>query len=556
MRAMATAGPALERDNAAGYNCAFLTVSDPRAFDEALYLLSCGSGVGFSVEHQYISRLPVVPRRLSRGPTVRVRDSKCGWAESLRFVVTSLYQGEIPQWDLSGIRPRGARLVTFGGRASGPGPLDETLRFTVETLTAAAGRRLYDIECHDIMCKIAACIVSGGVRRSAQISLSDLHSERMRDAKTGDWWKTHPHRALANNSAVFEGTPSREAFDAEWAAMIKSYAGERGIFNRQAARDLAPARRDASRIVGTNPCAEISLRDMQMCNLSEAIVRPEDTEESLRRKISQATMLGTVQSTLVDFRYLRPEWRENCAEERLLGVSLTGVMDHPVLGRGSSGQVLQNLRDEAVRTNREWAGRLGIPQSASVTCVKPSGTVSQLVDCASGLHPRYARHYIRRTRGADTDPLSQLMIDQHVPHELDQRTSRDWVFEFPMAAPESAVTAGEMTCIEQLELWKKFQSHWCEHKPSMTAYYRPSEIDAVADWVYENFSIISGVSFLPYDDHIYVQAPYEPIDQDTYDRRVSEMPAIDWSRLSEYEHEDQTTTSQELACVGGACEIV
>lgn len=561
MRALMTAGPALERDHAAGYNCCYMPIEDQRAFDEALYLLSCGCGVGFSVEREYVKKLPEVAEEMRDSDTVIVvRDSKIGWAEALRQLVSLLYSGHIPKWDTSKVRPKGERLKTFGGRASGPEPLEELFRFTVALFKESAGRQLETIECHDLMCKIASCIVVGGVRRSAMISLSSASDDRLRVAKSGAWWERHDHRRLSNNSAVYERTPDVRFFMKEWLALYDSKSGERGLFNREAAVMLSPKRRDTDgHKFGTNPCAEIVLRPYQMCNLSEVVVRAEDTEDDISRKVQMAAMLGTAQATLVDFRYLRKRWHNNCAEERLLGVSLTGILDHASMGDpGRWGWLdkLDSFKAIAVETNKSCAKKIGIPQAAAVTCVKPSGTVSQLVDSASGIHPRYSKYYIRRVGGSDTDPLVKLLIDQKVPHERKIGTPSDVLFKFPMKAPKNAVTADLHLGIRQLELWKHYQERWCEHKPSMTAYYRDQDFMEMGAWVHKHFSSMSGVSFLPYDDHVYQQAPYEPIDEETYEKLSAEMPEIDWTKLSEYEDDDNTVSSQELACVGGACEVL
>lgn len=571
MRSLMTAGPALERDNVAGYNCSYLPIDSPRSFDEMMYVLMCGTGVGFSVENKYVDKLPIVSEEFHETDTIiQVSDSKIGWAKAYRELLSLLYAGQIPKWSTERIRPAGARLRTFGGRASGPEPLEDLFRFTVEVFTNAAGRRLRALEVHDLCCKIADIVVVGGVRRSALISLSDLNDSDMRNSKFGAWWEANGQRRLANNSAVYRSTPSMSSFLSEWRMLFESKSGERGIFNREACvKQVAKSgRREPSNDWGTNPCSEIILRPYQFCNLSEVVVRPTDTIDDLKTKVKLATILGTLQSTLTDFRYLRKVWKDNCEEERLLGVSLTGIMDHPVLngsesyfisGTGSKpiplDIILEELREVAVETNKEWAKKLGINQSTAITCVKPSGTVSQLVDSASGIHGRFAPYYIRRVRNDVKDPITQFLVEQGVPYEVDQMNKDNLVFSFPMESPGSSRIAGELTALEQLEIWKTYQDHWCEHKPSCTVYYTEEEFLDVGGWVYKNFDKISGVSFLPYDDHIYPQAPYEPITEEQYDDLLSSFPKIRWEELPEYEDDDYTTGAQELACKGGVCEI-
>jgi ribonucleoside-triphosphate reductase len=559
MRALMTAGPALERDHVAGYNCSYLPVDSVRAFDEAMYILMCGTGVGFSVERQYISQLPVVNEHFERTNTVvRVADSKAGWARALREILAMLYVGQVPQWDTSAVRAAGERLKTFGGRASGPAPLESLFQFVVELFRGAAGRRLTSLECHDIMCKIGEVVVVGGVRRSAMISLSNLSDDRMRNAKSGNWWDSNVHRALANNSACYTERPDTSVFMAEWKSLYDSHSGERGIFNREAsiAQAAKNGRRDTSYEFGTNPCSEIILRPYQFCNLSEVVVRSDDTFESLSEKVRLATILGTLQSTLTDFKYLRKVWRQNTEEERLLGVSLTGILDNAWLRNDPEAQ--ERLRQVAVDTNKVLAGALGIPQSTAITCVKPSGTVSQLVDSASGIHPRWAPYYIRTVRGDAKDPMTRFLQDMGVPNEPDVTKPNDTVvFSFPQRAPDGALCRSALSAIEHLEIWKTFQEHWCEHKPSITINVKEQEWIDVSAWVWKNFDIISGVSFLPYSEHTYRQAPYQEITEEEYNVWTSRMPvAIDWSKLSSYETEDTTSGSQELACTGGVCEIV
>ena len=562
MRAMMTAGPALNRDNTAGYNCSYLPVDDPKSFDEAMFILLCGTGVGFSVERQFISKLPEVPNLFDSETTIVVRDSKEGWAKAFRQLIALLYSGEIPKWDVSRVRPAGARLKTFGGRASGPGPLVDLFNFTIRTFKEAQGYKLSSIQCHDIMCKIGEVIVMGGVRRSAMISLSNLSDDRMRHAKSGAWWENDPHRALANNSVAYTEKPDAISFMREWTALVESGSGERGIFNREAAKKQAGkyGRRDANWDFGTNPCSEIILRPYQFCNLTEVVVRATDTVDDLERKVRIATILGTVQSTYTKFPYLRKVWQRNTEEERLLGVSLTGIMDNKLLTSKNKGldKTLEHLRETAVNANCMWADRLGIPQSTSITCVKPSGTVSQLVDSASGIHPRYAHHYIRTVRGDSKDPLTTFMKDQGIPNEPDvMKPDVTTVFSFPIKAPQSAIVTENLTAIEQLETWLTYQRHWCEHKPSITVNVKPDEWFEVGSFVHKHFDEMSGVSFLPHHEHTYQQAPYQEISQNNYKTLLSYMPkSIDWSKLSSYEKEDTTKSSQTLACTGDVCEVV
>jgi ribonucleoside-diphosphate reductase alpha chain len=546
-----TAGPALERDNVAGYNCSYVAVDHPRVFDEIMYVLLCGTGVGFSVERQYIAKLPEVAEEFNECDTViHVRDSKIGWASGLRQLVALLYQGNIPRWDLSRVRPAGSRLKTFGGRASGPEPLDDLFKYVVRVFRGAAGRRLNSIEVHDVVCKVASAVVCGGVRRSALISLSNLTDERMRKAKSGEWYHAHPHRALANNSVAYTERPDMGVFMREWQSLYESKSGERGIFARYAASSMVPSRRDPAWEFGTNPCSEIVLRSKQFCNLTEVVVRPDSSYDEVARRVRLATILGTLQATLTDFRYLSSQWKKNTEEERLLGVSLTGILDHPDFIYEAN---LMSMKQVAIDTNKEFAKILGIPQSTAITCVKPSGTVSQLVDSASGMHPRYAEYYIRRVRGDKHDPLCQALIDAGVPHETDVHNPSAWVFEFPMKAPDGAKTVADTSAIEQLEQWHHLQTWWCEHKPSVSVYVRESEWLEVGAWVYENFDKMSGVSFFPYDDHIYAQAPYEPITKEAYEELEARFPTT--INLNVDETEDSTTSSQELACSGGACEL-
>ena len=562
MRAMMTAGPALDRDNTAGYNCSYLPVDDPKSFDEAMYILLCGTGVGFSVERQYITKLPEVPHLFESDTTVVVKDSKEGWAKAFRQVLALLWAGEIPKWDVSRVRPAGARLKTFGGRASGPAPLVELFNFAVSTFKNAQGRKLSSIECHDLMCFIGQIVVVGGVRRSAMISLSNLSDDRMRHAKSGQWWETAAHRALANNSVSYTEKPDVETFMREWTALVESKSGERGVFNREASKKQAAryGRRDAGYDFGTNPCSEIILRPYQFCNLTECVVRATDTIDDLARKVRLATILGTIQSTYTKFPYLRKVWQRNTEEERLLGVSLTGIMDNPLLTTKNAAlkKTLSHLREVAVDTNAEWADRLGIPVSAAITCVKPSGTVSQLVDSASGIHARHSRFYIRTVRGDNKDPLTQFMKDQGIPHEpCVFKGDTTTVFSFPQKSPDNAVTRNDMTAIEQLETWLVYQREWCEHKPSVTISVRDDEWLDVGAFVYKHFDEMSGVSFLPHSDHTYQQAPYQDCGASDYHQLLELMPkSIDWTKLSEYEEEDNTVAMQTMACSGDSCEIV
>ena len=562
MRALMTAGPALARDNTAGYNCSYLPVDDLKSFDEAMFILLCGTGVGFSVERQFISKLPEVPQLFESDTVIVVKDSKEGWAKAFRQVIALLYSGEIPQWDVSKVRPAGAKLKTFGGRASGPAPLVDLFNFTIRTFKEAQGRKLSSLECHDIMCKIGEVVVVGGVRRSAMISLSNLSDDRMRHAKSGAWWENNPQRALANNSVAYTEKPDSLSFMREWMALVESGSGERGIFNRQASKVQAAknGRRDADYDFGTNPCSEIILRPNQFCNLTECVVRATDSIEDLEKKVRMATILGTIQSSFTKFPYLRKIWQKNTEEERLLGVSMTGIIDNPLMTTKNAGleKTLEHLKNIAVETNAEWAGRLGIPVATAISCVKPSGTVSQLVDSASGIHARHSAYYIRTVRGDNKDPLTQFMKDQGIPNEPDvMKPDSTTVFSFPMKAPDNAIVTADMTAIEQLEMWLAYQRSWCEHKPSVTINVKNDEWFEVGAFVYKHFDEMSGVSFLPFNEHTYQQAPYQECGKSDYETLLSVMPdAIDWSGLSEYEQEDNTAGSQTLACSGDSCEIV
>jgi ribonucleoside-triphosphate reductase len=576
MRSMMTAGPAAARDNTCMYNCSYLAIDDPKAFDEAMFILLCGTGVGFSCERQYIKHLPEIPEQLfDSETTIVVRDSKEGWAKAYRLLISMLYAGEIPTWDVSKVRPAGARLKTFGGRASGPAPLVDLFNFTIDTFKVAKGRKLSSYECHSLMCKIGEIVVVGGVRRSAMISLSNLSDDRMRHAKSGEWWTNAPHMALANNSVAYTEKPDAMSFLREWTALAESGSGERGIFNRQASRKQAEksGRRDPNYEWGTNPCSEIILRGPrlrdgnpvvgtggQFCNLSEVVIRASDDKKSLLRKVRLATILGTVQSTYTKFPYLRKVWERNTAEERLLGVSLTGIMDN-TLTNGKEGDLpalLEELRQCAIDTNKEWADKLGIEQSAAITCVKPSGTVSQLTDSASGIHARHSPYYIRTVRGDNKDPLTEFMKAQGIPNEPEAfKPDQTTVFSFPVKAPEGSVVTAYMTAIDQLDMWLAYQRHWCEHKPSVTINVKSDEWMEVGAFVYEHFDEMSGVSFLPYHEHTYQQAPYQECGKTDYEEMLKLMPAkIDWAKLAEFEKEDGTKSSQTFACTGDVCEIV
>ena len=561
MRCMMTAGEALKRDNVAGFNCSYLHIDHPRAFDELMYVLMCGTGVGFSVERNFIAHLPVVNEGMFHtDTTIVVADSKMGWASAYRELIAMLYAGKIPKWDMRKVRPAGARLKTFGGRASGPEPLIDLFNFTVGVFKKASGRKLTSIECHDVVCKIADIVVVGGVRRSALISLSNLSDQRMAKAKSGAWWENDGHRRLANNSVAYTDKPDFEAYLSEMQTMYESKAGERGIFSRIAAQKIAArnGRRDPEHDFGTNPCSEIILRSNQFCNLSEVVVREDDTLEQLKDKTRIATIIGSLQATLTDFRYLRVRWKRNTEEEALLGVSMTGIMDHWLLSKTGPDleKWLTEMKDVSVETNKIWAEKLGVNQSVAITCVKPSGTVSQLVDSASGIHPRFSKQYIRRVRSDKKDPLAIYMADKGFPVENDVMSDSSVVFSFPVKAPTTSVTVNQVGAMQQLELWKAYQNFWCEHKPSITIYYTDDEFLEVAQWIWKNFDMCSGISLLPYSDHVYQQAPYEDATDEMFEELVEKMPAdIDWNDLANYEVEDNTIGSQELACVGGACEI-
>jgi len=575
MRCLMTAGPALKKENVAGYNCSYVKVDNQRSFDEILYVLMNGTGVGFSVEEEYTNQLPVIPDELyDTDTTIIVADSKLGWARAFKELISLLYGGHIPKWDVSKVRPAGTPLKTFGGRASGPEPLEDLFTFTINTFRNATGRKLKSVECHDIVCKTAEIVVVGGVRRSALISLSDLNDREMRFAKSGNWWEHNVQRALANNSVNYKEKPDVGTFMREWLSLYDSKSGERGIYNGLSAKrtveglngryfgeDGEPIRRRAPREdFGTNPCSEIILRSREFCNLSECVIRRDDTREHLKEKVRVATILGTFQSTLTEFKYLSREWKRNCEEERLLGVSLTGIMDNPLTNGSKKGldKLLEELRDVAYETNKEWSEKLGIPPSAAITCVKPSGTVSQLVDSASGIHARHNPYYIRTVRADNKDPLCNLMKEMGFPNEPDvTKPDHTTVFSFPMKSPKDAVFRMDMSALEQLELWKTYATSWCEHKPSVTISVKEDEWVDVAAWVYENFDAISGISFLPFSEHVYRQAPYQDCTKEEYEEALKTMPKdVDWAELSKYESQDYTISSQELACTAGGCEVI
>ena len=574
MRCLMTSGEALKRENVAGYNCSYVKVDSPRSFDEILYILMNGTGVGFSVEEEYVNKLPSVAEEFyDTESVIVVRDSKLGWAKALKELYGMLWMGQVPTWDLSKVRPAGSPLKTFGGRASGPEPLEDLFKFSINIFKNAAGRKLRPVEAHDLVCKIAEIVVVGGVRRSALISLSNLGDREMRYAKSGNWWETNVQRALANNSVNYKEKPDVGTFMREWLSLYDSKSGERGIYNSMSAKRTTEKlnqekdkdgnniiRRHAREDFGTNPCSEIILRSREFCNLTECVIRGRDTLQSLKKKVRLATILGTWQSTLTNFKYLTGEWKRNCDEERLLGVSLTGIMDNGITNGGTGGldERLTELRNETVKTNKIWAEKLGIPDSAAITCVKPSGTVSQLVDSASGIHARHNPYYIRTVRGDNKDPITKFMKAQGFPSEPDvTKPNHTTVFSFPMASPENAVCRTDMTALEQLELWKVYAQNWCEHKPSVTISVKEDEWVDTAAWVYENFDEISGISFLPFSDHTYKQAPYQDCTEQEYEEMMGKMPKnVDWSKLSEYEQKDFTVASQELACSAGVCEVV
>lgn len=564
MRALMTAGPALKRENLAGFNCAYIAIDRVTAFDEIMYVLMNGTGVGFSVERQDINKLPLVAEEFHRSDTtITVADSKIGWSKALREILHLLYAGQIPKWDTSKVRKAGSILKTFGGRASGPEPLEKVFNFAVNMFTNAAGRRLTSLECHDLACSIAEAIVVGGVRRSAMISLSNLSDDRMRDAKTGQWWHSDAQRSMANNSAVYTDKPDIGIFIKEWLALYESKSGERGIFNREAATKKVQenGRRDSEHEFGTNPCGEILLRPCGLCNLSEVVIRASDSADDIKRKVRIATILGTWQSTLTNFRYVSKKWQRNAEEERLLGVSLTGIKDNS-LTSGAQGfthlkNVLTEWKEHAIETNAKFAADMGINPSAAITTVKPSGTVSQLVDSSSGIHARYAPYYIRRVRASKNESIGKFMVQEGFPVEDDLMSpERTHVFSFPIKSPSDATYSKDEPATRQLEHWLIYRQAWCEHNPSVTINVKEDEWLKVGSWVYENFDDIGGVSFLPYS-HSYQQAPYEEVDEDAYNELKDSMPDdIDWKKLAAFETEDMTLGSQTMACSGGVCEVV
>lgn len=564
MRCMMTAGPALARDNVAGFNCSAVAIDNVAAFDEMMYLLMCGVGVGFSVERQFVNQLPTVPQLRKSKTIIKVEDSRIGWANAFRELLSMLYQGRIPEWDTSEVRPAGTKLKTFGGRASGPAPLEDLFRFCVATFRTAEGRKMSSIECHDICCKIGEVVVMGGVRRSAEISLTNPSDDRMRYAKSGNWYDTAPWRRIANISAAYTEKPGMDVFFREWLALYESKSGERGIFNREAAKAhlVRHGRRDPNHEFLVNPCGEIILRSGEMCNLSEAVVRSDDTPKTLKEKVRLATILGTMQATLTNFRYLRPHWQQNTQDEALLGVSLTGVMDNVLMsghkGKTELAATLDELRKHTVQVNKQWAKTLGINPAMAITTNKPSGTVSQLVDCASGLHPRYSEYYIRTVRADNKDPVTTLMKEAGFPHEPDvTKPDHTTVFSFPVKSPDGCTTNDDVDAIEQLELWRMYQDHYCEHKPSMTVYVREHQWMEVGAWVYKHFDAVSGVTFLPSSDHCYAQAPYQEVDAKTYEALVAKMPkSVDWAGLARFEKDDASVNTREYACTGDSCEVV
>ena len=569
MRCLMTAGEALKKENIAGYNCSYAKIDTPRSFDEILYVLMNGTGVGFSVEEEYVNQLPVIADEFyETDTTIVVADSKLGWAKSYKELLSLVWQGQIPKWDLSNVRPAGAALKTFGGRASGPEPLEDLFVFTRDTFRNASGRKLKPVEAHDIVCKIAEIVVVGGVRRSALISLSNLNDEAMRHAKSGRWSETNPQRALANNSVNYKEKPDVGTFMREWLSLYDSKSGERGIYNSLAAKQQVERlnneekiRREPRDDFGTNPCSEIILRSREFCNLSEVVVRGGDTTESLEKKVRFATILGTFQSTLTNFKYLSRDWKKNCEEERLLGVSLTGIMDNSLTNgkKGNLENLLENLKNVAIKTNKEFSERLGISQAAAITCVKPSGTVSQLVNSASGIHARHNPYYFRTVRADNKDPLCKFMKEAKFPNEPDvMKPKHTTVFSFPMMSPKNAICRTDINAIEQLGLWSTYQKHWCEHKPSVTISVKEHEWVEMGNWVWNNFDDISGISFLPFSEHTYRQAPYQDCTREEYTKAVKTMPKnVDWSLLSTYEEKDFTVGSQELACAADdGCEVV
>lgn len=562
MRLMWSAGSAAARCHATAYNCSYIAPSKLEDFSEIMYLSMSGTGVGFSVESQTIGQLPIIKKQSGKVlPTYVIEDSKEGWADALKTGLKTWYNGKDIKFDYSGLRPAGARLKTMGGRSSGPEPLRSLLDFARAKIFSRQGKRLSNIDAHDIICKTGEVVVMGGVRRSALISLSDLDDMEMRNAKTGQFYLTEPQRQMANNSAAYNEKPTSTQFIEEWLALAKSGAGERGIFNRGSLKQQLPRRRwdkfeEDWASSGVNPCGEINLKSKEFCNLTEVVARAEDIEESLIRKIRLATILGTYQSTLTDFKYLSKEWKKNCEEERLLGVSVTGQWDCPAL---RNEKTFSKLREAAIEVNKEYAKRFGINQSAAITCVKPSGTVSQLVDAASGMHPRHSGYYIRRVRISATDSLFQMLKEQKFPYHPEVGQTIDsastYVLEFPVKAPSNSKFRNDMDAIEQLEYWKMVKENFTEHNPSVTISVGDNEWIVAANWLYENWDILGGLSFLPREDHVYKLAPYEEIDEERYSELAAKLPEIDFSRIVIYEEDDETQGARELACASGVCEI-
>lgn len=563
MRSLMTAGIALDHDNTCLYNCSYLPIESVDSFAELFVILMNGTGTGYSVERQYTDKLPTVANKIVKNfdKVIVVEDSKEGWGNALKTLFNDLYSGKHPKWDLSKVRPSGARLKTFGGRASGPAPLDNLFKFLVKVFYNAQGRKLSALECHDTCCAIANAVIVGGVRRSAMISLSDLGDREIAMCKSGAWWEQAGFRSYANNSAVYRGKPPMGQFLEEWTSLYNSHSGERGMINRRALQEQAVKwGREKNCEYGTNPCAEIILKPFEFCNLSTVVVRTDDTAASLKKKVELATIIGTVQSTFVKFPYLRPEWKKNCEEERLLGVSMTGIFDNKLTsgleGKPKLVRLLENLRDHATATNLKWAEKLGINPSKSITCVKPEGTTSCLVDSASGLHPRYADYYFRRIRLDKKDPLYNLMKDQGVPCEDDViNPTSTAVFTFAMKAPRGTVTTEDLRALDHLDLWKTYQEHYCHHKPSVTVNYKDSEFLEVGNWLWENFDMATGIAFLPGgDNHTYAQAPFEQIDSATY--AAHPKVKVNFNDLMKYESEDNTEVGKEFACSAGGCQIV
>jgi len=558
MRAMWSAGNAAKNENVSMYNCAFTAVDKPEAFAESLYILMCGTGLGYSVEKEIIEQFPTIPKiEIDKKETIVIEDSRKGWADSLKYLVNSLFEGKDIDFDYSQLRPKGARLITMGGRSSGPAPLINLHQYIRETFFKAQGRKLTPIECSDIMNQIADSVVVGGVRRSSQISLSDLEDEEMRNAKI---WPFPPRRSMSNNSAIYRIKPKAVEFLKEWASLAISGTGERGIFNIETAQKNCPERRKGKYIQGVNPCGEVNLRNKQFCNLSEVVITENDDFDTLLDKVETATWLGVIQSTFTDFPYLSKEWKKNCEEERLLGVSLTGQMDNPII---LSVEILKALKRKAQKIAEHASKIMEINNPTAITLVKPSGTVSQLVDSSSGIHTRYAKYYIRRYRISSTDPLLKMIKDQGITvkpengqEDLKENEISTYVISFPIKSPENAVTRNNLSAIEQLEWYKKIQTNYCEHNASMTVYVKDEEWFEVGNWVYKNWNIVNGISFLPYDGGKYKQAPYEEITEEQYNKLIKSFKTIDYSQLSKYELEDNTEGAKMYNCSGDKCEIV